>query len=162
MKKTKEHPVTFFRKANEARQKVVNSSMKKFALGGPEGGPDDKKSSSESDSKTSASTEQTEAQKKAQVAARASQLASMSGKQYRQEKRGYKRAKKLEDIQSGKQGERVDNVIKAVGSGAEAVANVAGAVKSTRQAFGPREQKRGGVVKRPAVKKNATAMSKKK
>jgi hypothetical protein len=35
-KTTKEHPLTFFRKANEAKQKVVKASMKKMQMGGQE------------------------------------------------------------------------------------------------------------------------------
>lgn len=73
-------------------------------------------------------------------ASRSSQLGSMTRKQYRQEKRGVKREAKLERIKSGKQGDRVDNVIKAVGAGAEAVANVTDAVNSVRSGL----KKNGG------------------
>ena len=44
-KTTKENPITFFRKASEARQKVVKASMKKMQMGGPED-PTDSGSSS--------------------------------------------------------------------------------------------------------------------
>jgi len=107
--------------------KYGGAKMKKYAKGGEGDEP----------TKSAATTSSTKS---------ASQLASMSGKEYRQEKKGIKRAQKLERIASGKQGDRVDNVIKAVGSGAEAVANVAGAVKDSREAFAPR-QKMGGRTK---------------
>ena len=111
--------------------KMGGAKMKKYANGG-EG--DDPVTPTKSTSATSATKS-------------ASQLGSMTGKQYRQEKKGIKRAQKLERIATGKQGDRVDNVIKAVGAGAEAVANVAGAVGKTREAFGP-NKKMGGSVKK--------------
>lgn len=75
---------------------------------------------------------------------RSSQLGSMTGKQYRQEKRGVKREAKLDRIKSGKQGDRVDNVVKAVGATAEAVANVTDAVNSVRSGL----KKNGGAAKK--------------
>lgn len=149
MKSDKSNPIKFFREQNENRAKVVKTSLKKMQLAGPvnEG--------TENVSKpTNSASEPTEAQRQAAARARAAQLATMSGKEYRQEKKGTKRAQKLERISSGRQGERVDNVIKAVGAGAEAISNVAGAVKGSREAFSPREQKRGGAVKRPKKNKN--------
>jgi hypothetical protein len=73
-----------------------------------------------------------------------SELGAMTRKDYRQLKKGAKREAKLERIKSGKQGDRVDNVIKAVGSGAEAVANVTNAVNSVRSTV----RKTGGVAKK--------------
>jgi hypothetical protein len=73
----------------------------------------------------------------------ANELGSMTGKQYRQEKRGVKRQAKLDRIKSGKQGDRVDSIINAVGAGAEAVANVTDAVNSVRTGL----KKNGGTAK---------------
>ena len=73
-------------------------------------------------------------------------LGSMSGKDYRQLKKGVKREQKLARIESGQQGDRVDNVIRAVASGAEAASSAANAVKSTREAVG--KMKKGGAVKK--------------
>jgi hypothetical protein len=73
-------------------------------------------------------------------------LGSMSGKDYRQLKKGVKREQKLARIESGQQGDRVDNVIKAVASGAEAASSAANAVRSTREAVG--KMKKGGAMKK--------------
>jgi hypothetical protein len=70
----------------------------------------------------------------------------MTGKQFRAEKRGVKRAQKLDRISSGKQGDRVDNVIRAVASGAEAASSAANAIKNTREAVG--KMKKGGAMKK--------------
>ena len=146
----KPNPLKFFNDNRAAAYKKAGGAMteykkslKKFQgdVGGSQVGP------TAPTTTAPATTGQTEEQKQAAAAARASQLASMSGKQFRQEKRGIKRAQKLDRIASGKQGERVDNIIKAVGSGAEAVGKVAESVKSTREAFEPRQQKKGGPVR---------------
>lgn len=141
----KPNPLKFFNDNRAAAYKKAGGaiaeykkSLKRFQ--GDVGG-------SQVSSTTPTTTGQTDEQKKAADAARAKELAAMSGKQFRQEKRGIKRAQKLDRIASGKQGERVDNIIKAVGSSAEAVGKVAGAVKSTREAFEPRQQKKGGSVR---------------
>jgi hypothetical protein len=76
----------------------------------------------------------------------ASDYAKMTGKQYRAEKRGVKRSQKLDRISSGKQGDRVDNVIRAVASGAEAASSAANAIKNTREAVG--KMKKGGTMKK--------------
>jgi hypothetical protein len=117
--------------------KYGGAKMKKYGKGGPtepeKTQPKEETTKSESPAATSSPS-------------RSNQLGSMTGKQYRQEKRGVKREAKLERIKSGKQGDRVDNVIKAVGAGAEAVANVTDAVKSVRGPITPR-QKMGGRTK---------------
>jgi hypothetical protein len=120
--------------------KYGGAKMKKYGKGGPT-----------EPEKTQPKGETTKSESPAAPAAtssasRSSQLGSMTGKQYRQEKRGVKREAKLERIKSGKQGDRVDNVIKAVGAGAEAVANVTDAVNSVRGGMTPR-QKMGGRTK---------------
>lgn len=116
---------------------VKKTGMKKYGKGGPT-----------EPEKTQPKGETTKSESPAAPAAtssvsKSSQLAAMTGKQYRQEKRGVKREAKLERIRSGKQGDRVDNVIKAVGAGAEAVANVTDAVNSVRGGI----KKNGGVAK---------------
>lgn len=109
---------------------------KKYANGGP----------TEPEKKTSEPQPVKTEDKVASVAAgkTASDYARMTGKEFRAEKRGVKRAQKLDRIKSGKQGERVDNVIRAVASGADAAASAANAVKSTREAVG--KMKKGGMV----------------
>jgi hypothetical protein len=144
-KTVKANPIAFFRKANEARLKPIKASMKRFALGGPPEGGDETSPAGQAQGKSALTAEEIERRKQEQ---RAKQLGAMTGKQYRQEKKGIKRQQKLDRIASGKQGDRVDNIIKTVGSGIEAVGNFATTVKNTREAFGPKEQKKGGAVKK--------------
>jgi hypothetical protein len=105
----------------------MKKTVKKYQKGGGIDDPKDKKnvSATQSPAKT---------------------LGSMSGKDYRQLKKGVKREQKLARIESGQQGERVDNVIRAVASGAEAASSAANAVKSTREAVG--KMKKGGTMKK--------------
>jgi hypothetical protein len=72
-------------------------------------------------------------------------LGSMSGKDYRQLKKGVKREQKLARIESGKQGERVDNVIRAVASGADAASSTLRAAQSAKDLM---KNKKGGAVKK--------------
>lgn len=118
--------------------KYGGAKRKRYSKGGPTE-PEKTQSKEEAPKSESNSTS-------VSSAARASQLGSMTGKQYRQEKRGVKRAQKLERIASGKQGDRVDNVIKAVASGAQAAADVAGAISDTRNAL--KKQSNGGATKK--------------
>jgi len=72
-------------------------------------------------------------------------LGAMSGKDYRQIKKGVKREQKLARIESGKQGERVDNVIRAVASGADAASSTLRAAQSAKDLM---KNKKGGSVKK--------------
>lgn len=74
-----------------------------------------------------------------------SQLGAMSGKDYRQEKKGIKRAAKLDRIASGKQGDRADNIIKGVSAGVEVVANATRAARDAKDVFS--KQQLGGRTK---------------
>ena len=120
--------------------KYGGAKMKKYGKGGPtepeKTQPKGETTKSESPAAPAATS----------AASSSSQRGSMTGKQYRQEKRGVKREAKLERIKSGKQGDRVDSIINAVGAGAEAVANVTDAVNSVRGPINPR-QKMGGRTK---------------
>ncbi len=119
------------------KKKMGGTMKKKYANGGP---TEPEKKASEPQPVT--------AQDKvnAAVGKTASDYAKMTGKEYRAEKRGIKRAQKLDRIASGKQGDRVDNVIKAVASGAEAASSAANAIRSTREAVG--KMKKGGTMKK--------------
>jgi hypothetical protein len=75
-------------------------------------------------------------------------LGSMSGKDYRTIKKGVKREQKLARIESGKQGERVDNVIRAVASGADAASSTLRAAQSAKDLM---KNKKGGSVKKMAT-----------
>jgi len=72
-------------------------------------------------------------------------LGSMSGKDYRTLKKGVKREQKLARIESGKQGERVDNVIRAVASGADAASSTLRAAQSAKELI---KNKKGGTIKK--------------
>lgn len=72
-------------------------------------------------------------------------LGSMSGKDYRTLKKGVKREQKLVRLESGKQGERVDNVIRAVASGADAASATLRAAQSAKELM---KNKKGGTIKK--------------
>ena len=120
------------------KKKMGGTMKKKYANGGP----------TEPEKKTSETQPVKTEDKVASVttAKTASDYARMTGKEYRAEKRGVKRAQKLDRIASGKQGDRVDNVIKAVAAGADAASSAASAVKNTREAIG--KMKNGGTMKK--------------
>lgn len=160
-KNKKVNPLTHFNNLKAAAVKRGQTQManftKKMRLGG-EGEPEETKPPAPKENST---------EKKGEGAASATQLGSMSNKEFRQIKKGEKRKQKLERISSGKQGERVDNVIKAVGAGAEAIGNVAGSIKDVKGIFGPPEQKKGGVINRrttsrPIAKKGGSVKRKRK
>jgi hypothetical protein len=156
-KNNKVNPLTHFnnikadsyRRAHNQMSNFKNS-VKRYALGGGPGDPpkeetDGTSTAASSGGKSQLSAEEIERRRQEQ---RTKELGSMTGKQYRQEKKGIKRAQKLDRIASGKQAERVDNIIKSVGSGIEAAGNFADVVKSGREAFGPKQQRKGGSVKK--------------
>jgi hypothetical protein len=157
MKTNKTNPLAFFRKSYEDREKRIKSSLKKFAKGGPGDPPAYPASSTNTTNPPATSTttpappapaaEKTEEQKaaeaKSEAQAKAASLGAMSNKEYHKVKKGIKRAKKLERIESGAQGERVDNVIKAIGSGAEAASGVIQTINQGKEIF---NKKRGGMI----------------
>jgi hypothetical protein len=120
------------------KKKMGGTMKKKYANGGPT--EPEKKASEPQPVKTEDKISDMAAGKTA------SDYAKMTGKEYRAEKRGIKRAQKLDRISSGKQGDRVDNVIRAVASGAEAASSTANAIKNTREAVG--KMKKGGTMKK--------------
>ena len=136
----KESPLTFFRKADEARLKPFKASMKRFALGGPPEGGDEKLPTKPKVGKTA-----DQIAKEAE-AAKLSKYANMSRKDFRNEKKGVKRMKKLEDIKSGARAERTGKVIDAVGNVANAASTIVNAASTAKGIF--EKQKMGGSIKR--------------
>jgi len=141
-KTVKESPLTFFRKSNEARLKPIKASMKRFALGGGNP-PDGVDETSPSNSKAGKTPDQIA---KEAEAAKLTKYANMSGKEFRKEKRGVRRMKKIEDIKSGELTERRGKVIDAVGNVANAASTIVNAASSAKGIF--EKQKMGGSVKR--------------
>jgi len=162
MKQNKKiNPLIHFNNLKAAAVKRGQAQManftKKMRLGG-EGEPEETKPPAQKENDT---------EKKEESAVSATKFGAMSNKEFRQLKKGEKRKAKIERISSGKQGERVDNVIKAVGAGAEAIGNVAGSIKDIKGVFGPSQQKRGGVINRrttsrPIAKKGGSVKRKRK
>lgn len=140
-KKTiKESPLTFFRKSNEARLKPFRASIKRFALGGP---PEGKDETSPANSKAGKTEDQIA---KEAEAAKINKYANMSRKDFRIEKRGVKRMKKLEDIKSGERAERTGKVVDAIGNVANAASTIVNAASTAKGIF--EKQKMGGSIKR--------------
>jgi hypothetical protein len=139
-KTVKTNPIAFFRKANEDRLKPIKASMKRFALGGPPEGGDE---TSPSNSKAGKTSDQLA---KEAEAARLSKYANMSRKDFRNEKRGVRRMKKIEDIKSGERAERTGRVVGAIGDVANAASTIVNAASSAKGLF--EKQKKGGSVKR--------------
>jgi hypothetical protein len=150
MKSNKQNPITFFRKSFEDREKRIKSSMKKYAKGGPGDPPGTATTTTTGTTTTSPGgpPEKTEEQKaveaKAAADARAKALGAMTNKQYRQEKKGIKRSKKLERIASGEQAERTNAIINAIGAGANAASTMMETVVKGKETFG--KQRRGGTI----------------
>ncbi len=139
-KTVKANPIAFFRKANEARLKPIKASMKRFALGGPPEGGDE---TSPSNSKAGKTSDQLA---KEAEAARLSKYAKMSRKDFRDEKRGVRRMKKIEDIKSGERAERTGKVVDAIGNVANAASTIVNATSTAKDIF--KKQKMGGSIKR--------------
>jgi hypothetical protein len=139
-KTVKESPLTFFRKSHEARQKPFIASMKKFALGGPPEGGDE---TSPATQKGGASADKIA---KEAEAARLSKYANMSRKDFRNEKKGAKRVRKIEDIKSGARAERAGNAVEAIGNVANAASTIVNAASTAKDIF--KKQKMGGSIKR--------------
>jgi hypothetical protein len=162
MKKTdKPNPLKFFNdnkamayKKAGGEMAAFKNSLKRMNNGG-ETGTEEGSPKSSSETTTTSSP----------APAPAPNFATMTNKEYKQYKKGVKREKKIENIKSGKQTERVDNIIKAVGSGAEAISNVAGAVQKGKQIFGNNNngpQRKGGIIKSRQIAKRGGSVGRKK
>lgn len=121
-------------KPSSIKEAFRKGGIKKFGKGGINDEEEKPKSPSNTSDKSNTSSTKS-----------ASELGAMSRKEYRQEKRGIKRQQKLDRIASGAQGERTDNIIKAVAAGAETASKVADAVSATRGAL--KKERNGGVAK---------------